>query len=61
MEGVNERVGEAAQFLEFGRFEIYGKPSEKVMRIMKQAAAGSEGSLVVVPEYVAGYLRLKSG
>jgi hypothetical protein len=61
MEGVAERVGEAAQYLVLGRYEIYGRPSEKVMEIMKQAAAGSEGSLVVVPEYVAGYLRLRSG
>jgi hypothetical protein len=61
MEGVAERAGEAAQFLEFGRFEIYGKPSDKVMEIMKQAAAGSGASLIVKPEYVAGYLRLKSG
>jgi hypothetical protein len=61
LEGAGERAGEAAQFLEFGRFEIYGKPSEKVMEIMRQSAAGSGASLTVKPEYVAGYLRLKSG
>jgi hypothetical protein len=61
VEGASERAGRAYQFLVPGRFEIYGKPNEKAMEFMKQAAAGSGASLSVKPEYVAGYLRLKSG
>jgi quinol monooxygenase YgiN len=61
MEGASERAGKAWQFLVPGRFEIYGKPNEKVLEFMKQAAAGSGASLSVKPEFVAGYLRLKSG
>lgn len=61
MEGASERAGEAFQFLVPGRFEIYGKPNEKVLEFMKQIAAESGASLTVKPEYVAGYLRLKSG
>ena len=60
MEGASERAGKAYQFLVPGRFEIYGKPNEKVMGFMKQAAAGSGVSLAVKPEFVAGYLRLMS-
>lgn len=61
MEGASERSGKAFQFLIPGRFEIYGKPNQKVMEFMKQAAAGSGASLALKLEFVAGYLRLKSG
>jgi hypothetical protein len=61
MEGVDERVGKAAQFLEFRRFEVYGAPSEKTLQFLRQSAEESGMSLIVKPEYVAGYLRLKSG
>lgn len=51
----------AVQLLEFRRFEVYGKPSDKILQFMRQLPAESGGSLIVKPEYVAGYLRLKTG
>lgn len=60
MQGVDDRAGEAAQHLEFGRFEIYGKPSDKILQFMRATAAEVGVSLIVKPEYVAGYLRLSS-
>jgi quinol monooxygenase YgiN len=61
MQGASERAGKAFQFLVPGRFEIFGKPNEKVLEFIKQVASDSGASLTVKPEYVAGYLRLKSG
>ena len=61
MEGARERAGEAWQFLVPGRFEIFGKPNERVLAFMKQVASDSGASLTLKPEYVTGYLRLKEG
>jgi hypothetical protein len=59
--GAGGRGSRAFQFLEPGRVEIYGKPSDKAMEFMKKSAAEYGYSLSVKPEYVAGYLRLSSG
>lgn len=61
MERAAERAGKAWEFLVPGRFEIFGKPNEKVLEFMKQTAAETGASLTVKPEYVTGYLRLESG
>lgn len=61
MERAAERAGKAWEFLVPGRFEIFGKPNEKVLEFMKQTAAETGAFLTVKPEYVTGYLRLESG
>ena len=60
MEGVNDRANNAYEFLETVGYEIYGAPSERVMEMMKRLA-GSGIPLEVEPEYMGGYMRLKSG
>lgn len=58
MEGVGERAQRAAEFLEFELFEVYGRPSDKVLKMMEQ----TEGvTLRIRPEHASGYLRLGSG
>lgn len=59
MEGAGKRTKEAAEFLEFQSFEIYGSPSDQVLEMMQQAT-GSETSLNITPQFVNGYLRLQS-
>jgi hypothetical protein len=61
MEGAGDRAGKAWEFLVPGRFEIFGKPNERILKFMKQVASDSGASLTVKPEHVAGYLRLESG
>ncbi len=60
VEGAEERSKAALEFLEPEGFEIYGSPSEKVMGMMREAAApGSD--LSVQPEHFGGFLRLAGG
>jgi len=59
--GVGGRAGKAAEFLEFGRIEIYGEPSEKAMEAMEKSTSQIGIDLTVKPEFVSGYLRLKEG
>ena len=60
MEGAGDRAKAAYELMEPEGFEIYGKPSDGVLEIMKQAA-GMGVSLSVKPEHVSGYIRYKSG
>ncbi len=60
MQGVGERANKAYEFIEPQAFEIYGRPSDQVLEMMKQAA-GSGAALIVQPQPLGGYLRLKSG
>jgi quinol monooxygenase YgiN len=59
MEGVGERARDAADFLEFHRLEVYGRPTEKVLETMKQAP-DSGVTFRIKPEPLSGYLRLES-
>ena len=56
MKGVGERAKGAAEFLEFDRLEIYGKPSDAVLESMRQAP-GSGVTLRIKPEHLGGYIR----
>jgi hypothetical protein len=58
MEGVGERAKGAYEFLEPVGFAIYGKPDDRVMQMMMQQSAGSGAILEVMPQHVAGYIRL---
>lgn len=60
MGGVEDRANEAFEFLETIGYEIYGAPSEQAMQMMQQFA-GSGITLRVEPDYIGGYMRLKSG
>ena len=57
MEGVGERAQRAAEFLEFDRLEVYGRPSERIVQAMKEAP-GSALTLRIRPEFLYGYIRL---
>ncbi|MGD2157155.1 MAG: hypothetical protein PVG14_02555 [Anaerolineales bacterium] len=61
MEGIGERAGRAAEFLDFECFELYGNPSEAVLEMMARSAERSGVTLNLKPEHLSGYLRLESG
>jgi hypothetical protein len=42
-------------------WEIYGTPSDRVLKMMRQEAASAGVSLSVQPDYLTGFLRLTSG
>ena len=56
MEGADDRVKRANEFIETAGYEIYGTPSATTMEAMKRFA-GSAIPLTVEPEYLAGYIR----
>lgn len=58
-EGVDERVAAAYQYLEPRGWEVYGKPNDRAMDAMRQAATSSGVSLTVLPDYLEGFLRLQ--
>jgi hypothetical protein len=58
---VDERVAAAYQYLEPQGWEIYGKPSDRAMDTMRQAAQASGVSLTALPEHLDGFLRLQPG
>lgn len=60
MEGVGDRAKRAAEFLEFQLLEVYGRPSDKVLQMMKQAPE-SGVTFRITPEHLDGYTRLESG
>lgn len=60
MEGVEERARAAFEFIETARFEIYGNPSDAVLRMMRQAAEGGV-EVTVRSDVVGGFLRLAAG
>jgi hypothetical protein len=59
MKGVDELAKKAYQFMEIESFEIYGRPSDKILAGMMQIA-GSGVTLDIKPQSVGGYIRLKS-
>jgi hypothetical protein len=60
MEGVKDRASNADEYLEAAGYEIYGTPSDAAMEMMKKfAAAGIP--LNIEPEYMGGYMRIKTG
>lgn len=61
LEGVVDRAKGVAEFLKFGRFEIYGSPSESVLQVMKGSAEKSGVTLSLNPQLFSGYIRLESG
>jgi hypothetical protein len=58
-EGADERTRDAYKFLEPIGFEIYGRPTDQALQVMKQAAEAGP-TLTIKSEPLAGYIRLKS-
>jgi len=60
MVGVDALAKKGYEFVEINSFEIYGRPSDKVLGIMMQIA-GSGVALHLKSQPIGGYIRLKSG
>ena len=61
VQGTEERVKVAYEYLEPEGFEIYGTPSNEVLEMMRQEATSAGVTLSVEPDHLAGFLRLKPG
>ena len=59
-EGVDERVAAAYQYLEPRGWEIYGRPSDGALEMLRQSAAAAGVTLTVLPNHLGGFLRLAS-
>ena len=59
-EGADERSGNAYEFIQPERYEIYGSASDHVMATMRRQAGPGIG-LTVKPQNLAGFIRLQSG
>ena len=61
VKGAEERSKAAYEFLQPDGWEIYGQPSDDVIKSMRQAAESSGVTLTLQSEYLAGFLRPTSG
>ncbi|NPV07656.1 MAG: hypothetical protein HPY83_06795 [Anaerolineae bacterium] len=59
MEGLEDRLRRLAEFMDFHRYEIFGRPSDETLHRLRQAA-GPGVTLTEMPEYISGYIRLLS-
>ena len=57
-EGSDERSRVASEYIEPLGWEVYGQASATALEKLRQAAAASNVSLSVHPEYASGFLRL---
>jgi quinol monooxygenase YgiN len=57
LQGVQERMGTAAEFIQTKGYEIYGSPSEPVLEAMRGFADSEGVPLHVQNGHVGGYLR----
>ncbi len=60
VQGAEERTRKALEFLEPEGFEIYGRPSDRVMEMMREAAV-SGAELGVQSKYLGGFIRPTPG
>lgn len=60
-EGSDERSAAAYELMAPRGWEIYGKPNDGALEMMRQAAVAARVSLTVKTEYVGGFLRLQAG
>jgi hypothetical protein len=60
MKGVDELAKKAFEYVEILSFEIYGKPTERVLEGMMQIV-GSSIALNIRPQLIGGYIRFNSG
>jgi hypothetical protein len=59
-QGADERAEQAYQYMEPIGFEIYGDAGDQVVEGMRSEATAAGATLTLVPEFVAGFLRLAS-
>jgi len=59
-QGAEERAAKAYEFIQPQRFEIYGRPSDQVLAMMRREAGTGVG-LVVKPQPMGGFIHLESG
>jgi hypothetical protein len=57
-QGADERAEEAYRYIEPIGFEIYGDAGDPIVEGMRSEAAAGGATLRLVPEFVAGFLRL---
>lgn len=57
-EGADERTQRAYEFIEPARFEIYGRPSNQALTMIKQQTGPGIG-LVVKSQPLGGFIRMK--
>lgn len=57
LQGVQERMGTAVEFIQTRGYEIYGSPSEPVLAAMRRFADAEGVPLKVQGDHVGGYLR----
>jgi hypothetical protein len=60
LEGSGERSQPAYEFIEPQSFSIYGPASDWALNFMRQEASEVAADLDLKPEYLTGFLRLKS-
>jgi len=60
VEGVDERVKAAFQFIEPTRREVYGMPSDQVLALLRPPD-GSEITYHTMPQSIGGYIRFEQG
>ena len=58
LEGVQERMGTAIEFIRTTGYEVYGAPSEPLLDAMRGFATSEGVPLQVQTDYIGGYLRL---
>ncbi|HEU4832410.1 MAG TPA: antibiotic biosynthesis monooxygenase [Actinomycetota bacterium] len=58
LEGVQERMGTAVEFIRTTGYEIYGAPSEPVLDAMRGFVTSEGVALRVQTDHIGGYLRL---
>jgi quinol monooxygenase YgiN len=60
VQGAEERAKAAYEFMAPAGWEIYGTPSDAALQMMRQAATSAGVALTIQPEYMGGFLRVKS-
>ena len=60
LQGADDRSKITYQFIEPTRLEIYGQPGEFAIQMMKKVA-GSGIPVDILPEYIGGFMRPRSG
>lgn len=61
VEGAEERAAAAYEFIEPAGWDIYGRPSDGVLEMMRRSAASAGVPLVHHPDHLTGFLRMRAG
>jgi len=59
-QGSDERGRAAYEYVDPAGWEFYGRPSQQALETMRQAATSAGVTLSVEPDYLGGFLRLRS-